>query len=442
MKVTNEKVEKRQVFLAIEMEPDEVEESMEDSYRRLAKRTNIPGFRKGKAPRAVLERYIGKERLLEDALNSLLPQVYEKALKEQEIEAFAQPNIEIAQTDPVIFKVAVPLTPTIELGDYQNIKVAPESVEFSEDDVNTAMEQLRHQHATWEPAERPVDFNDLVVLDIESSIEGEPFVNQKGARYQVLHELPLPVPGFAEQLVGVKPDEEKEFKLQFPSDYPKSELAGKEPSFRVKVTELKEEKLPELNDEFAQQVSPEFKGLDSLREKVSADLRLRAEEKARADFEERVVEAVVGTTEMEFPPVLVEAEIDQLINQQLRRWQMAGRGLEEYLSSINKTGEELRRDLEPLATKRVGQSLTLGKIAEEEKIEVGDVEIDAEVEVMTQGAAEDKKDELGKFLNTPQARKSIEQILITRKTVGRLVEVAKGSNVNKKGKKKKKEESR
>ena len=429
MKVTNEKTENCQAFLTVEMEPDEVEESLERSYYRLAKKTNIPGFRKGKAPRTILERYIGKERLLEDALNSLLPEAYEKAIKEQKIEAFAQPHIEIAQTDPVIFKVAVPLTPMIKLGDYHHIQVAPEPVELTEDDVSAAIEQLRHQHATWEPVERPVDFDDLVALDIESNIEDKPFINQKGAQYQVLRELPLPAPGFAEQLVGMKRDEEKEFKLQFPVDYPRGELAGKEPSFKVRVTEIKQERLPELNDEFAKEISPDFKSLDSLREKVSTNLRLRAEEKARIDFEERVIEAVVDITELEFPPILVEMETDQLINQQLRRWQMGGKGLEEYLSSINKTEEELRQELHPLATKRVTRSLTLGKIAEEEKFEVSDAEISAEIENMTKSATENK-DELNKFLNTPQARKSIEQVLITRKTIQRLVEIAKGSDKN------------
>jgi trigger factor len=429
VKVTNEKTENSQAFLTIEMEPDEVEESLEKSYYRLAKKTNIPGFRKGKVPRAILERYIGKESLLEDALNSLLPEAYEKALKEQNIEAFAQSHIEITQTDPVIFKVAVPLPPTIKLGNYHHIQVAPEPVELTEDDVSATIEQLRHQHATWEPAERPVDFNDLVVLDIESNIEDKPLVNQKRAQYQVLHDLPLPAPGFADQLVGMKRDEEKEFKLQFPTDYSRSELAGKEPSFKVKITEIKQEKLPELNDEFAKEVSPDFENLDLLREKISTDLKLRAEEKARIDFEERIIEAAVDITELEFPPILVETEIDRLINQQLRRWQMGGKGLEEYLSNINKTEEELRQELHPLATKRVTQSLVLGKIAEEEKIEVSDAEISAEIENMVKNATENK-DELNKFLSTPPAHKSIEQVLITRKTIQLLVETAKGSNMN------------
>ncbi len=251
MKVTNEKTENSQTFLTIEMEPDEVEESLERSYHRLVKRARIPGFRKGKAPRAILERYMGKESLLDDALNDLLPQSYEKAIKEQEIEAIAQPQIEVTQTDPLVFKAIVPLKPKVKLGDYQHIQVTPQPVEVTENNVSDVIEQLRHRQATWEPVERPVDFNDLVVLDIESNIEDKPFINQKAVQYQVLHDLSFPVPGFAEQLPGIKRNEEKEFKLQFPLDFPRGELAGKESSFKVRVTEIKQERLPELDDEFA-----------------------------------------------------------------------------------------------------------------------------------------------------------------------------------------------
>ena len=427
MKVTREKTENSQVFLTIEMEPAEVEESLEKSYYRLVRKTNIPGFRKGKAPRAILERYIGKESLLEDALNHLLPEAYEKAIKEQEIEAIAQPQIEIAQTDPVVFKATIPLKPTTKLGDYHHIQLTPEPVQLAEDDINSAMEQLRHRHATWEPVERQVDFDDLLVLDIQSRIEDKPFINRNGVQYQVLRDLSFPAPGFAEQLLGMKRDEEKEFKLQFPLDYPRRELAGKEPSFKVKVTEIKQERLPELNDEFARQVAPDLESLDSLREQVSANLRLRAEEKAKMDFEERVVEAAVDLAQVEFPPVLVDAEISHLLDERSKYWQMGGQGLEEYLRSINKTQEELREELYPLAVKRVTWSLVLEKIAEEEKIEVSDAELKTEIENLTKGAGE-SKDELEKLLNTPQSHESIKHQLIIRKTIQRLVEIATSSN--------------
>ena len=429
MKVTNEKIENNQAFLTIEMEPDEVEESLEKSYHRLVKKTDIPGFRKGKATRAILERHIGKAGLLEDALNDLVPQAYEKAIEEQKIEAFAQPRIEIAQTDPVVFKATVPLPPTIKLEDYHHIQVTPEPVEVTGDDISAALEQLRHQHATWEPVERPVDFNDLVTLDIDSNIEDKPFINQEGAQYRVLREQPFPAPEFAEQLSGMKKGEEKEFKLQLPSDYPGGELAGKEASFKVRLIEIKEEKLPELNDDFAIGVDSEFKTLDSLRERVSTNLKLGAEEKARIDFEDRIIEAVIALAQVEYPPILIEMEIDRLINQQLQRWQATGKGLEEYLSNINKTEEELREELRPLATKRVTRSLVLDKIAEEEKIEVTDSEIDTEIKNMAKSET-GNKGELQKLLDTPQARESIKQTLITRKTIQQLVEIARGSKTS------------
>ena len=430
MKVTNEKIEDSQVFLSIEMEPAEVEESLEESYHRLVKKTDIPGFRRGKAPRAILERYLSKESLFEDALSNLLPKACEKAIKEQKLETIAQPHIEVAQTDPVIFKAVVSLRPTVKLGDYHHIQVTAEPVEVSEDDVSAIIERLRHQRAAWEPVERPVGFNDLVVLDIKSNIEDKPFINQEGVQYQVVQNYSFPVPGFAEQLLGMGRDEEKEFQLQFPLDYPKGELAGKEASFKVRVVEIKQERLPELNSEFAKEIDPNFETLDSLREQVLADLKLRAEEKARIDFEEQVTEAVVDITQVEFPPILVEMEVDRLLNQRLQRWQTGSNSLEEYLRTIKKTEEEIREELRPLATKRTIWSLVLGEVTEAEKIEVSDSEIDTEIENIAKDTDEGKKGELKGFLNTPQARESIKQTLMTRKTIQRLVEIAKGSNIS------------
>jgi len=432
VKVINEKTENSQVFLSIEMEAAEMEEALEKSYRRLVKKANIPGFRKGKTPRDVLERYLGKESLVEDALNKMIPEAYERAIKEQEIDAFAQPHIEIAQTDPVVFKATVPLRPTVTLGDYHSINFTPEPVELAEDKVNSVIDRLHHQQATWEPVERPVAYDDLVVLDVESKIEEEPFLNREGFQYWVRHDSLLPVPGFVEQLLEMQKGEDKEFKLQIPSDYTKSELAGKESWFKVKVVEIKEEKLPELNDELAKQINPEFETVAIMREKISAELKQQAEEKAKVDFEEKVIQEVVNLTQVEFPPILVEMETDRLINEQARRLQMSGHGLEEYLNSINKTVGELREELKPRATQRITDSLVLEKVFEEEKIEVSDTEIDAEIEEMLKDAGE-SKDELQKYLNTPQSKESIKQMLTTRKTIQRLVEIAKeqsGSSQN------------
>lgn len=419
MKVSREKEENRQVSLRVEMEPAEVEKYLEESYHHLVKKAKIPGFRKGKASREVLERHIGREGLLEEALNLLLPQAYEQAIKEQGIEAVATPSIEIEQTDPVVFKATVPLKPAVKLGDYHQLRLTPEAVEVTEDNVNAVIEQLRRQHGTWEPVEREVGFDDLVALDIESHIEGKPFINQSGVQYEVLRDQPLPVPGFAEQLVGMKGGGEKEFQLKLPADYPRAELGGKEAHFKVKVSEVKQPRLPPLDDEFAALVNPELKTMDLLREKISASLRLRAEEKSKEEFEERVIDGVVSESQVEFPPLLVDMEIARLLEQQARWLQASGRRL-------NKSGEELREELRPLATKRVTRSLVLEKVAEEEKIEVSDAEIKAEMENIAR-SVRGSKGEVQEWMNSPQAHSSVEQSLTRRKTVQRLVEIAGGS---------------
>jgi len=430
VRVTNEKIENRQAFLTIEMEPAEVEEALEEAYHRLVKKTDVPGFRRGKAPRAMLERYLGRESLFEDALSSLIPKAYDNAIKEQEIEAFARPSIEIAQTEPLVFKAVVPLLPKVELGDYHHIEVTPEPVELTEDDISAVIERMRHQQAAWEPVERPVGFNDLVVLDIESNVEDKPFINRKGVQYHVLENQTSPLTGFAEQLLGMGRDEVKGFRLPVPPDYPKSELAGKEASFKVRVTEIKQERLPELNDEFARGIDPNLTTLEAFRDQITADLRRRAEEKERLDFEDKVIDAVIKLAQVEYPPFLVEMETDRLLDQQLRHWQGSSRGLEEYLTNINKTEEELREELRPLATKRVIWSLVSEKVAQEENIKVDSSEIDAEIEDMVKGTAEDKRDKFSSFLNTPQSRESIEQLLVRRKTIQRLVEIARGASTD------------
>lgn len=430
MKVTREKTENSEAHLTIEVEPTELEESLQSSYLRLVKKAKIPGFRKGKAPRLIVERYLGKESLFEDALGELIPQVYEKAIKEENIEAIAQPSIEITQTDPVVLKATVPLKPTIKPGDYHQLKLTPNKVKITQDDINAAIERLRHEYATWEPVERPVELKDLAVLDVEAISENKPIIDQKGVQYQVLDNLPFPAPGFSQELVGMKINEEKEFKLKFPSDYARGELAGKEAHFKVKISEIKQEKLPQLDDEFARGVDPELENMSKLREKVTEGLETQAEEKASRDFEEKVVAAVVDIFKVEFPPILVEWEINRLMDEQLQRWQMSGGRVEDYLESIKKTEQELRQELHPLSSKRVTRSLVMEKVSSEEKIEVSDTEIEAEIKNMIGTSAEDKE-KLGKFLNTPQAQQSIKRMLVRRKTVERLVEIAKGSKKKK-----------
>ena len=430
MKVTNEKIENRQAYLTIEAEPPEVETATEATYRRLVKKVNVPGFRRGKAPRPVFERHFGKHELFHEMLDDLVPEVYNKAIAEQKLEPVADPHIELEKEEPVIIKAVIPLKPVVNVGDYKSIDLKPQSVEVTEEMGQAVIEQLRHQHAVWEPVERTVDFNDMITIDVESTMKGEPFVTQKGAQYPVVKESTSPAPGFAEQLAGMKKDEEKEFKLQYPADYPQKEVAGNEATFKVKVLEIKQEKLPEVNDEFAKQVNAEITSLDTLRQKINEDLKKRIEDKAKHDFEDKVIEAATAMSQVEYPPVLVDVEVDHSLERNLRFLQSTGQNIENYLKSINKTISQLREELRPSATKRVSESLVLGKIAEQEKTEVTPAEIDAEIEEMVKNSSGDKN-ELRKALQSPRNRESIEDTLIARKTIQKLTEMAQSKETKK-----------
>jgi len=427
LKVTREKIENRQAYLTVAMEPAEMEAAKTDAYKRLAQRADIPGFRKGKAPRAVVERHLGKDRLLEEAVEHLLPQAYEQAVKEDAIEPYARPEVEITQSDPLVFKAVVPLEPTVELGDYQSIRMKPDKVDITKDKINGVLEELRHQHATWEPVERALAYDDLAVIDIDATADDKPLIKRLDVQYQALQDATTPVPGFVEQIIGMKKDEEKEFNLTFPAEYPSGpDLAGKEAHFKVKLTEIKEEKLPPLDDNLAVQVGAEFTTLERLREEVVKSLQVRGEENARMDLEERVINAVIDQSQVEYPPVLVAMETERILSEQERRLQQSGKGMDDYLKSLNKTAEQLQEGIKPVAAKNVAASLVLSKVAEAEKIEVSDEDVLNGIRNMARGVAEDKREDMVKMLDTPQTRQSLTSSLKTRKTIERLTEIARG----------------
>jgi len=423
VKAKAEKIENSQVVLEVEVDPEEEEKSLEEAYRRLVKKAEIPGFRKGKAPRAMFERFIGRDVLLQEAMERLVPQLLARAIEEQELEPIDQPEVEIIQTDPVVFKATVPLSPTVELGEYKEIRIPREPVEVADEDVDRVIERLREEQAPWAPVERPVQLGDLVVMDVEGKIGEETLDKREGIQYQVFADFAFPVPGFSEKLVGVEKGKEAEFTISFPADHERDELAGNECWFKVLIGEIKEKKLPELDDEFAKSVGEEFDSLDALRERIAANLRGMAEEQATRGYEEQVIDAVVDQANVEFPPVLIERDIDGMIGEQERELRANRMSLEDYLARTQMSPEQLREELRPLATKRVTRSLVLSKVMEDEAIEVADQELDGEVETMAQ-AAGDKADELRQFFKSTVGRQSLERTLLTRNTVRRLVEMA------------------
>lgn len=421
MKVTAEKMEHRQVALIIEVEHNELEKSREEAYHRLVGKVSIPGFRKGKAPRAVLEQHVGKESLLEEALEQLMPQLYQEAVKSQGLEPIAKPQIEITQTEPVVFQAIVPLKPTVELGDYHDIKVKPEPVEIGNDGIETAMEQIRQKQAVLSPVDRPVQFGDSVTIDIEASVDGKTLLDHKGIVYDVDQNSAVPLLGFAENLIGVEKNREKIFTLHVPDDYGIKEFGGKECLCKVAVSEIKKKELPDLSDELAQTIG--YDNLTSLHEKVAADLRAKAEQRSHLELRQKVLDAIIERSSVDYPLILEEREIAYILEDEARR--LGYTKIEDYLDRANRTVEELKQQLCPVARKRVINTLIIDKVAEQEEIEINSSEVDNKIEEMTRSIED--KEKVQQIFALPRIRESIKQSLRTEKTVDRLVQIATGN---------------
>ncbi|MBM3166655.1 MAG: trigger factor [Chloroflexi bacterium] len=424
MKVSSEPMENSQVALKVEMEGFEVEKYMDKAYLSIASRVTVPGFRKGKAPKSVVERRVGKETILQEALEQMIPKAYEDALGIHAIEAIDRPEIELLQTEPVIFKAIVPIKPTVKLGNYKKTKIKSKLVEVDDKEVEATIEQLRRQHATLVPVERSVQFGDLVIIDVEGKREGEPFPIGKGVVYEVNKDSRLPLPGFAENLVSLNKDEEKSFALSYPAGYEIAELAGKEYEFKVSVAEIKEKQLPEANDEFAKGLG--LDDLASLREQILNGLKQGADERAWLELEQKAIDALIESSKLEYPPILVARAIDRLLSEEAENFRDGFEGLERYLASLNKSMEVHREELKPVAEKRVIRTLVLEKVAEEEAIEVEEAEVDAEIDKMSQGSGEQAQN-VKKVFNLPQARDSIKRFLKSKKAVKYLVQIATNS---------------
>ena len=421
MRVTPENIGNCQIALTIEAEANELDKSLSEAYHRLINKVSIPGFRKGKAPRAILEQHIGKKALLEEALEHLIPQLYKEAIESQKLEPIAEPQIEMVQTEPVVtFKAIVPLKPEVKIGNYRSIKLKPELEEIRDEEIQTVIEQVQQEQALLMPVNRPVQFGDLVTIDIEASVEGKPFLNHKDMVYEVSGNSTFPLPGFAQSLEGMEKNKEKSFTLAVPDNYQVERFRGKECSFKVTITEIKERELPELNDELAQ--SAGYNNLAAMREKVTADLRAKGEEKSRLELRQKALDAVVALSKVDYPPILADREIDRLLEDEARRF--GYREVKDYLERVSKTEEELREELRPIAKKRVTNSLVFEKVVEEEKVEISSSEVDNRIEEIA-GNAKDKE-KMRQFLAQPQVRESIEQSLRTQKTMEQLIQIVTG----------------
>lgn len=421
MKVTKEKLENSQVALKIEVEPQEKESYLEKAYRRMVNKILVPGFRKGKAPRVILERHVGKEALLQEAMEQMLPEMYKKAIDEQGIEAIGEPEINISSNEPIVFQATVSLRPTVELGDYKSIRIALKPVTVTEQDINDYLENLRERNAVWQPVERAAQTGDRVTADLQGIVEGKDVLDQKGLQFGLVEGSTVISPGFTEKIVGMSGGEEKEFQLPFPADYRVKDLAGKECLFKVKVNDVKEKKLPELDDELAKSLGEGLETLEALRAKVRSDLEKSREELNRREHESEVLEAVTNASKVEYPPVLVENEIDRMVDERVR---FSGRdSLERYLEDIKKSSAEIREELREEAQKRVSNTIVLDKVAEVEKVEISEEDIDSEIQNIVKASSE-KDPTVNQRLNTAAVRQSFREVLTHRRTLRLLSDMA------------------
>jgi len=419
MKVSTKRLPDSQVLLEIEADEQQMERSLDKAFRRLAQRVEVPGFRKGKAPAGMLERHIGRARVVREALDILIPEAYNQAIEEQDVDAIDRPSIELVTDEPLAFKATVPVRPTVELGEYNSVRVKREPVSIDESEVDKALEELRHRYAVHEPAERPVQMGDIVRADVRGVIDGREVYKEDDAELRLREGATILLPGIAEGIIAAEKGTPKEIAVTVPEG--ERPLSGKSGTFTVTVKEVKEEQLPALNDDFAREVGEGFSSLDALRDRLRNDMRERLQAQAEEEYRNKAVGALVETAAtIEFPPVMVEREVERLIQDQARH---LGLEVEQYLANTRRTRDELNEELLPVATDRVRRSLALTRLAEQEEIKAENQEVDAEVDRLA-GSAGEQADQLRKLFGSPDGRAAIARSLVTRKTMDRLTEIA------------------
>lgn len=424
MKVLERKNENHQEIFKVELDKTETESALEAAYEHLVKEVNIDGFRKGKAPRDVVERRVGKDDFFDEAMKRGLPDLIDNMLVENGVRAYATPQVRLTSREPVIFEATVPLPPDITLGDYNAIKMKPNPVVIEDKAVEDILERAQHQTAEWEPTGAPAELKDLAVLDIESDIEGEPYVVEKEANFQLTAGWRFPVPGFAEELVGMKVGDEREFSLKMPDTFPDKTRAGKDVHFKVKISDIRREKMPELNDEFAQKAAPGSGSMAKLREALRADLQRRAQDTEDKAFEEKVIDALVEKSLIEFPQLLTDNETERMVQEYVDRLRSNTQNEEEFKSILKMTSEEkLRESYRPQAEQRVKRNLVISKLIEVEKLEVEESDVDLQIASLTAEAG-DRVQEQTTYLNKPENRNALSWWLKTGKAKKLLVEKA------------------
>ena len=425
MSLQVEKLEGNMAKLTIEASAEEFEQAIEKAYQKNKNKLSIPGFRKGKVPRKMIEQMYGREIFYEDAANIVIPSAYAKAVDECTEEIVSQPTVDIVQAEagkPFIFTAEVALRPEVTLGKYKGVEVEKTDVAVTDEEIDAAIDRERENNArTISVEDRAVKDGDMTVIDYEGFVDGEGFEGGKGEAYPLTIGSGTFIPGFEEQLIGAELDKEVEVNVTFPEDYQASELAGKPAVFKCTVKEIKEKELPELDDEFASEVS-EFDTLAEYREDVKKNLTERKEAEAKAAKEEKVVEAIIADAQMDIPEAMLATQQRSMADDFAQRIRMQGITIDQYFQFTGLTREAFLEQLKPQAEERIKSRLVLEAVAKAENLEASDEEYTAEIKKMAEAyqMAEDKITEMiGEF-----EQKSIKEDICIRKALDLAVESA------------------
>jgi trigger factor len=423
--VTREDTESRQVVLNVELEPSDIELHLQRVYRQLVNRVQIPGFRKGKAPRSVVESFLGRNAMVQEGIDSIVTSSLNQALERESLEPFGEPEIDSLELDPVSFKATVPLEPQVDLGDFQNLRLERDPIEITEEQVTEVLEQLQRSNGVWEPREGQVRFDDLVTLDVEGTIEGNRILQDQAVDFVPRQDSPVPFPGFSIYLEGMSAGEDKQFILTVPEDYRESAVAGKECRFEVKVIEVKELRLPELDDEFAKGVGEGYDAIAELQDDIQRRLYNDAVEAAQRDLQEKALQEVIDGAEVVYPSLTEQRELDRMVEDRAHALQEHRLQAEDYVAEAGKSDEEVRAELRPEAVQRLTRFLVLRQISLDQGIEVTEDDVEDEIDQMS-GTGE-SQEAIRNAFSTDNARSAIRNAVLSRKVQERLGEIAQSS---------------
>lgn len=387
MSLQVEKMEKNMAKLTVEVSAEELEKAIQGAYLKQRGKISVPGFRKGKVPRQMIEKMYGAEIFYEDAANALIPEAYSKAYDESELEIVSQPKIDVVQLEkgkPFIFTAEVAVKPEVTLGEYKGLTVDKVSNRVTAKEIDAKLEEEQKKNArTIVVEDRAVQDGDEVVLDFEGFVDGVAFEGGKGENYPLTIGSGSFIPGFEEQLVGVEAEKEVEVNVTFPEEYHSADLAGKEAVFKCTVHEIKAKELPELDDEFAAEVS-EFDTLDAYKADIKAKIKEQKIAEGNRQKEDQAVEKAVANATMEIPDAMIDTQVNQMAQDFAQRMQQQGLSMEQYFQFTGMTAEKMMEDLRPQAVKRIETRLVLEAIVKAENIEITDERIDEELAKMAE----------------------------------------------------------